>query len=162
VQPKDFLLRVHQGEIYELGVPSGYVNQKGDTVIPVGKYPYCFSDTITSFGIVGIREENASKIKTIAIDTKEKILYEVYWFDNGPDWPEEGLFRIITDGKIGYADKEGRVVIKPQFACAEQFKDQKARVTYSCDLTKKLAKDEHTSMVSNGWFYIGKNGKKIN
>lgn len=30
----------------------GYINQNGDTIIPFGKYPICFTDTIRELGFV--------------------------------------------------------------------------------------------------------------
>lgn len=152
--PKDTLFRIYDGDYYELGVPCGFANQNGETVIPIGKYTYCFSDTISTFGIVGPIDGHIS----VGIDQNENKLYEVKWYDSGPDWAEEGLFRIIRNGKIGYADTTGRVIIEPQFDCTHQFKDGKAKVTYDCELIKT---GEHTMMKSNSWFYIDKNGNKI-
>ena len=52
--------------------------------------------------------------KVVAIDRNERILFEAYLFDNGPDYTSEGLFRIIHDGKIGFANENGEVVIAPR------------------------------------------------
>ena len=152
LNPSDTLFRTYKGEFYELGVPSGYVNQKGDTVIPIGKYQYCFFDTVTTYAIVG------DKSGFYAIDQKENRLYEVYWFDNGPDYVKDGLFRIKRNGKIGYANTKGEIVIEPQFDCANAFENEKAKVTFDCEL-KKVGK--HTEMKSDKWFYIDKTGKRI-
>ena len=152
LHPSDTLFRVYKGGLYELGVPSGYVNQKGDTVIPIGKYQYCFLDTATTYAIVG------DKSGIYAIDQKESRLYEVYWFDNGPDDVKDGLFRIERNGKIGYANTKGEIVIEPQFDCANPFENGKAKVTFNCELQKV---GEHTAMKSDNWFYIDKTGKKI-
>ena len=152
LSPSDTLFRFHEGQLYELGVPSGYVNQKGDTVIPVGKYQYCFFDTVTTYTIV----RDISGI--YAIDQKENRLFEVYWFDNGPDYIKDGLFRIERNGKIGYANTNGEVVIEPQFECANAFENEKAKVTFECDL-KKFG--EHAEMKSDTWFFIDKTGRRI-
>jgi hypothetical protein len=152
LQPNDTLFRVYKGDFYELGVPVGYVNQKGDTIIPIGKYQYCFLDTVTIYAIVG----DHSGI--FAIDQKENRLYEVYWFDNGPDYIKDGLFRIKRSGKIGYANANGKIVIEPQFACANAFENGKAKVTLECELKKT---GEYTSMISDNWFYIDPTGRKI-
>ncbi|MEP0005438.1 MAG: WG repeat-containing protein [Balneola sp.] len=152
LNPSDTLFRIYKGELYELGVPSGYVNQKGDTVIPIGKYQYCFFDTVTIYAIVG------DKSGFYAIDQKENRLYEVYWLDNGPDYIKDGLFRIKRNDKIGYANTKGEIVIEPQFDCANAFENEKARVTFDCEL-KKVG--EHTEMKSDNWIYIDKTGKRI-
>lgn len=153
MHPNDTLFRVYKGDLYELGVPSGYVNQKGDTIVPIGKYQYCFLDTVITYGVVG----NISEI--YAIDQKENRLYEVYWFDNGPDYVKNGLFRIKRNGKIGYANNIGKIVIEPQFDCASSFENEKAKVTFDCELKKD---GEYSSMQSENWFYIDKTGNKIN
>lgn len=150
--PSDTLTRIFKGNIYQLGVPSGYVNQHGDTVIPIGKYQYCFLDTVTTYAIVGDSSD------VYGIDQKENRLYEVYWFDNGPDDLKYGLFRIIRNGKIGYANQKGQIVIKPQFDCANQFKNGIAKVTFDCVLQKD---GEYITMQSDNWIYIDKSGKKL-
>ncbi len=150
--PDDTLYVVFVGETRELGVPCGYANQKGDTVIPIGRYQYCFFDTVTAFAIVG------DTTGAYAIDREGSRLYEVYWFDNGIDYVRDGLFRILRNGKIGYANRNGEVVITPQFACANPFENGKAKVTYECDLIKE---GESSKMSSSTWFYIDKTGKRI-
>jgi hypothetical protein len=152
LNPSDTLFLIYKGEWYELGVPSGYVNQKGDTIIPIGKYQYCIFDTVTTYAIVG------DKSGFYAIDQKENRLYEVYWFDNGPDYVKDGLFRIKRNDKIGYANTKGEIVIEPQYDCANAFEDEKAKVTFDCEL-KKVG--EYTEMKSDNWFYIDKTGKRI-
>lgn len=155
--PPDTLFRIFEGEEYELGAPCGYVNQKGDTILPVGKYSHCFSDTIRTFGIVV--EEGNSASDLIGIDQAGNRLYEIYWFDNGPDYVEEGLFRILRNGKIGFADTTGRVVIEPQFACATSFAQGKAKVTFECELVSDPG-DDHKRMESDSWFFVDRGGRK--
>jgi hypothetical protein len=148
----DTLFRVFKGDLYELGVPSGYVSENGDTIIPIGKYQFCFLDTVTKYAIVG------DSSGFYAIDQNENRLYEVHWFDKGPDYLQDGLFRIKRNGKIGYANTNGEIIIKPQFDCANPFENGKAKVSFDCELQKD---GEHNTMISNNWFYIDKTGKKI-
>lgn len=45
--------------------------------------------------------------------------YEVYQYDNGDDYFSEGLQRIVDkDGKIGFRDSIGKIVIQPRYAFA--------------------------------------------
>ena len=148
---KDYLIRIFEGGEYESGAPCGYVNPKGDTVVAVGKYSLCWTDTIRTFGIVFDQE-------FIAIDAYGRLLYEVYFYDNGPDWPEEGLFRILRNGKIGYADEEGFIRIEPRFACASQFAEGKAKVALDCEL---VPDGEYTRMESEEWFFINQEGEVV-
>ncbi|MDP2335267.1 MAG: WG repeat-containing protein [Bacteroidota bacterium] len=132
----------------------GYKNQDGDIVIPPGKYLRCFTDTFKAYAIVA--KQNSG---FVAIDRQENVLYEVFPFDNGPDEPSDGLFRILENNKIGFADAvTGKVVIKPQFDCAWPFENGVAEVSNDC---KTQQEGEHSIWESNNWFYIDKTGKKI-
>ncbi len=154
----DTLFRVYKGTVYEPGLPCGYVNSKGDTVIPVGRYVLCFSEKITTFGIV--MTETDSGFEWIGINRDGKRLYEVYPYDNGPDYMADGLFRILRNGKIGYADSSGRVVIKPRYACAEPFGNGRARVAFQCN-RRDADGDGHVTVDGADWFYIDRGGNRI-
>lgn len=130
----------------------GYISQQGDTVIALGKYDICFTDTFRTYAIV-----HKTTGGFYAIDRQENTLYEVFKFDNGPDYVEDGLFRIIENGKIGYADAAtGKVVIKPQYECAFPFENGIAKVSVKC---KQTPEGEHTKWESEKWDYINKKGK---
>ncbi len=152
-QSQDSLFRICTEEICELGSPSGYINQHGDTIISIGRYFYCYTDTADKMAIV--QDTNG---QCLALDNLGKLLFYVYWSDMGPDRLSDGLFRIIVNNKIGFANAEGKVIIKPQFACANQFNDGKAQVTYDCEL---MSSGEHTSMKSSTWFTINTYGERI-
>lgn len=151
-----YLVRVFEGEEYEPGQPCGYADPDGEVVIPIGQYGLCWTDTIRNFGIVWDEERTDSEF--IGIDRQGRKLYEVYFYDNGPDWPSEGLFRIVRNGKIGYADEDGYVRIEPRYECAGQFEDGKAKVALQCDL---IEEGEHTRMESEAWFFIDRTGRRV-
>ncbi len=130
----------------------GYVDSNGDTVIPFDKYEMCFTDTIKQFGIVF-----KSKEGFIGIDKQENMLFEIFPYDNGPDIPSDGLFRIIRNGKIGYANTIGQIIIGTQFDCAFPFKNGYAKVSNDC---KEIKEGEHTRW-SGDWFYIDRLGNRI-
>lgn len=163
-QDKDILKTVvtevnNSGDDYLLSVASDegckYVDKAGKDIIPEGKYLMCFTDTFRTYAIVLNPEKGF-----IGIDRKENTLYEVFVYDNGPDFIEEGLFRIVKDGKIGYAEaKTGNIVIAPQFGGAYPFEGGKAKVAVEC---KTIKDDEHTSWQSDKWYFIDKSGNKIN
>jgi hypothetical protein len=149
----DYLIKVFTGKYDERGVSSGYINLLGDTIVPIGKYFYCFTDTLKNFAIV--QKQNG---QLVGIDKNDTELFEIYWFDNGPDDISEGLFRIIKNGKIGYADTIGKIVIEPQFDCAFPFEKGKARVSKDC---KSVKDGEHFMWMSDNWIYIDKKGQII-
>lgn len=131
----------------------GFKNQKGETIIPLGKYEMIYTDTLKTYAVV-----YKPMVGLIAIDKKENVLYTVYTYDNGPDYVEEGLFRIIKNDKIGYADFiTGKIVIEPQFDCAHPFENGLAKVSTAC---KKITQEDHVMWESENWFYINKAGKR--
>ena len=152
----DTLFRIPAGE-YEPGADFCYVDQRGDTIVPYGQFSYSFTDTIVTFGIVMESAETGPEL--VGINQKGQRLYEVYLFDNGPDYVEEGMFRIKRNGKTGFADTAGQIVIAPQFECAYPFSGGKAKVAYDCTLTTEA---DHTDMKSESRFYIDQQGRKIN
>lgn len=131
----------------------GYATIKGDTIIAIGKYRICFTKTFDKFAIV-----LASGKGFVGIDRSEKILFEVFPFDNGPDNPSNGLFRIIKNGKIGYADIKGNIIIKPQYDCAYPFEKGAAEVGIGC---KKETDGEHWSWKGGEWVTIDRKGNVI-
>ncbi len=155
----DYLLSFSVDNDSSGGTSYGYRNLQGEVIIPLGKYQQCFTDTFKNFAFV--YDDKLTNSKVIAIDRNEKKLFDAYMFDNGPDWLEEGLFRIIRNGKIGYADENGFIVIEPIFECADQFENGTARVALNCNLVKSENDPEHTSMESDSWFFIDKRGNKI-
>jgi len=96
IQDDDYLVRICDTATGDCG----YANLEGETIIPLWKYSVCFTDTFRIYAIVSMLEKGF-----VAINRQEKILYEVFPFDNGPDYPKEGLFRIRIGDKIGYADE---------------------------------------------------------
>ena len=125
----------------------GYKNEAGKIVIPMGKYPVCITDTFRNYAIVLVSGKGF-----VAIDRQYHVLYKVFIFDNGPDYESDGLFRIKTNGKIGYVDAaKGKIVIRPQFACAWPFENGVAKVALQC---QTRSEGEHFAWISDEWFYI--------
>ncbi len=95
--------------------------------------------------------------KWVLVDQQKKIQYEVFLYDNGPDYPSEGLIRVVKNGKIGYADaKTYAIVIPPQYDCAFPFENGKAKVSTNC----KTVKDgEYSVWESDAWQFVDKKGK---
>ncbi len=154
LKKNNYLIKFYQGEFDEIGVPSGYLNSKGDTIIPIGKYYYCYTDTIRDFGMV--IENKTGKI--LGIDNKGTELFQVFKYDNGPDYVKSGLFRIIKNGKIGYANPQGKIIIEPNFKCAYPFKGDFAKVSNYC---KTIKDGENSIWKSESWYQITKNGRRV-
>lgn len=139
----------------------GYVDMRGDTIIAAGHFSHCYSDTIHRIGFVIQQPENRRSRYdgVIAIDTRGRKLFNAYIFDNGPDYPCEGLFRIRDDkGLIGFADTTGKVVIKPRYQAAYGFENGRAQVAFNATEERD---GEYTVWVSDAWFSIDKRGRRI-
>ncbi|MDR0937751.1 MAG: WG repeat-containing protein [Mediterranea sp.] len=95
-----------------------YRNINNETIIPAGKYggPY-MSKKFVKFTIVNIKGMPGF----YAIDRTERILFEIFGYDNGPDYVSKGLFRIVENEKMGFANMDGEIVIKPQFSFVGPF-----------------------------------------
>ena len=147
----DYLLLYSDTVTYQ----DGYKNKAGQVIIPLGKYPPCFTSKFTNYAIV----VDANGKDLIAINRKEEVLYQVYMFDNGPDYVVEGLFRIIVNKKIGYANaRTGAIVISPVYDCAEPFSKGIAHVAVGCNTIKE---GEHSYWAEGLQSYINKKGKRV-
>jgi hypothetical protein len=131
----------------------GYANAQGEMVIPFRKYSMCYTDTFRNFAIVFHSTEGI-----VGIDKNEKILFHVFIYDNGPDYPQEGLFRIIENDKIGYADTDGKIVIRPQYDCAYPFENGQAKVGIRCI---EVTGEEHSEWLGGEWSQIDHQGNLI-
>lgn len=89
--------------------------------------------------------------------------YTAFQYDNGDDYPSEGLYRIVDrKGRIGYADKEGKAVIRPRFAFGYPFEEGRAKVTDSGQRKEMPGSGgEYHCWESDGWYYIDRNGNKL-
>lgn len=120
-----------------------------DRIKPV----FVFCDTLENMTII-----LDSANRCVAIDPEDHLLFEILLVDNGPDYPSEGLFRIVEQGKIGYANLKGEVVIQPAFPCAWPFQNGQAKVALDC---REIREGEYTAWESDTWFFIDRNGKRL-
>ncbi|MEN9523569.1 MAG: hypothetical protein RL065_1946 [Bacteroidota bacterium] len=108
------------------------LNSSNDTVFKSDKYWICFDDTFENFMIVAPKDRDGFW----AIDLKENYLFEVYNRNDGEPYPDRfrnNRIRIVDkNNKIGFADKEGKIVIQPQFEQATYFKNGIALIGKSC------------------------------
>lgn len=95
--------------------------------------------------------------KWVIVDSQKTTLYDVFIYDNGPDYAAEGLIRVVKNGKIGYVNAKTYVlVIEPQFDCAYPFENGKAKVSKNC---KTIKDGEYSVWESNDWKFVDKKGR---
>lgn len=133
---------------------SGYVNETGDIMIPLDEYR-CLSDTFEYYGIV---QDIKGDGKIYGINKKGEKIFEAVPDGEGFALEEyEGRIMIQRNGKFGFANHAGEVVIEPTFTCAENFRDGRARVSMRC----RESMDEKNRWESNEWIVIDKCGNEI-
>ena len=135
--------------VFQAGTLYGYKNASDKIVIPA---EYMRAEAFQNqIAFVADRQ------KWMIIDTKGKIVPITPFLieeNNMPDAFNEGLARLEKDGKIGYYDNTGKVVIAPQFTFAYPFEGGKAKVCTDC---KKETKKNKTEYVGK-YFFIDTTG----
>ena len=88
--------------------------------------------------------------------------YGVFQYDNGNDPIRDGMYRIVDKrGRIGYADGNGKTVIKPRFAFGFPFEEGKAKVTDKGAMKEVPGSGgEYHHWESDEWYYIDKAGNR--
>lgn len=98
------------------------------------------------------------KLGFVATDKKGEFLFEIFPYDNGPDYPSEGFIRIRENGKIGYANLDGDIVIPPSFQFAYPFQNGYALI---CKGGMLIKDGEHSEWKDAKWGAIDKEGTII-
>lgn len=89
------------------------------------------------------------------------VVSSVPTFDNGADTFHDGLVRLVKNGKYGFANRKGRVVIEAIFDGAMNFEGGYAKVCRGCVLKPSGADSEHSSFVGGLWVLIDKKGDPV-
>lgn len=144
----------------------GVKNQKGEIIIPAQFKIYSDlkdgevveGETILFDGnkTGGNQEKNAWGY---VYDRKGDFLYQPFMYDNGPDYFVEGLRRFVKNGKIGFADRNGKVIIEPKHDFVDYFNYGYASFCDGCDWEK--TDDEHKSIVGGKWGMMNTKGETV-
>lgn len=94
---------------------------------------------------------------------KGEFLLHPYWFDNGPDYLEEGLRRFVEGTKMGFADRYGTKKIPAVYGYVSSFNYGVAFVCEGCKFYRDTTADpEHNQRIGPGkWSVINKEGVKL-
>jgi hypothetical protein len=130
-----------------------YVSAAGDTVIPFGRYSRSETPLFDKVAVV-----LKPQVGWVGIDRHERVLYHLFNYDNGPDYPAEGVRRIQdAASRIGFADSaSGHVVLVPQYEAAFPFAQGRAQVGSCCQV---LPDGEHWLWSCAEWHYIDHQGR---
>lgn len=66
------------------------------------------------------------------MNSQGALVFESVYFDNGADYFSEGLARFLKNGKVGFHDVEGKIVIHPLYDFASPFKGGVSNVCDGC------------------------------
>lgn len=160
ISDSTILIAVTNEEYPQYGADVAFITAQADTVIPFGQFAYFGSDTLQYFANVLLHPNDSSFGRAVGIDRAANILFDIVFFDNGPDYFQEGLVRIQRNGKMGFANKKGEVVIPCEYDYVRWFQDGVAEVTYDARTYYDL--DEHLRVESDSWFQIDREGKPVN
>ena len=88
-----------------------YINRSGELIIPG------YGGSIVQNGMALVKKQG----KTIFTDKKGKELFEV----SGDAWPVGGgLIAFMKNGRMGFVDRQGIVIIQPIYHCDVNWRDQ--------------------------------------
>lgn len=155
----DSLIAVTDEKYLQYGSNVAYIDSQGDTIIPFGRFAYFGTDTLIHFATVIAHSNDSAWGRQIGIDRNQNILFDIVMFDNGPESFHDGLLRVLRNGKMGYANRFGQIVIPCIYDYAKWFEDGKAEVTFKAK--EYIDMEEHRRIESDEWFKIDKKGNKI-
>lgn len=139
---------------YEDGGKYGYRNLAGEVVIEP-RYIHALNFLETGIGAV-VDDKGWAYI-----DISGKVVLRPVTVDNGPDYFKEGLARFFEDGKMGFFDRTGRIVVPARFEWIAPFSDGRARFCEGCAKKPEDEHGEHFRMTGKRWGYIDRTGRVI-
>ncbi|WP_211204030.1 WG repeat-containing protein [Chloroherpeton thalassium] len=126
----------------------GFISNTDSIQIPP---TYLFAQDFLPTGIAAVLDSSG----WFYIDTLGNRLLAPYIFDNGPDYFSENLARFVVDGKVGFFNQQGKIVISAQFDFATPFLNGVAKVSQGCEFIKT---GEHTEVTGGKWGIIDTSG----
>ncbi|ROI00132.1 WG repeat-containing protein [Chryseobacterium daecheongense] len=144
----------------------GVKNQKGEIIVPAQFRIYSIledGDPVKGNTIFfdGWKKDvgHEKNMWGYVYDRKGNFLYRPYFYDNGADFFEEGVQRFVKNGKVGFADRNGKVVIEPEHDFVSPFNYGYAAFCDGCDWEK--TEDEHKAIVGGTWGVMNFKGEIV-
>jgi len=126
----------------------GYRDNSGKVVIPP-RYPV--AQAFSPEGLAAVVDDDGWAY----IDTAGRAVIRPLVVDNGPDYFREGVARFRRNGKVGFFDARGNVVIQPDYAYAMPFSEGRAAVCNGCT---EVPEGEHRRVKGGKWGFIDRRG----
>lgn len=148
----------------------GVKDDKGRVVIPPKGAPVMYfepgepiTDALINLFDIDPTDNGTALSFGSTYNRKGQFLYRPLAYDNGPDYFEEGLARCVQQGKVGFVNEQGKVVIRPQWDWVSPFNYGYAFACNGCYWDR--SKDpEHPPMAfreNAKTFYINREGKSV-
>lgn len=126
----------------------GYKDNSGTIVIKAG---FLLATHFTDEGIAAVVDDTG----WVYINKKGDRILRPFIVDNGPDYFKEGLARFDKNGKIGFFNKKGHIVIPARYEFVRSFSQDRAAFCTGC---KKIKEGEYYRMTGGKWGYIDRYG----
>lgn len=130
----------------------GYRTEEGEVVIPPR---FVHADLFGDDGLASVLRESGW---TWIDESGNPLVETALTFDIGPDPFVEGLARFSEEGRVGFFDKKGRVVIPARYDFAYEMSDGLAVFCQGC--TREYH-GEHYRMVGGQWGMIDREGRDV-
>jgi len=137
--------------VFEENDSYGFKNKKGEVKIPA---QFILAQEFNRFGIAAVVDDSG----WVYINTEGKNKVRPFVVDNGPDYFSEGLARFAKNGKVGFFDESGKVVIKAKFDFANPFDQGFAEICEGC---KFVSDGEYKKIIGGVWKVIDKTGEVV-
>lgn len=111
-------------------------------------------------------EDEAAAVRTVMVD--DELLFALdsgktapaLFYDNGPDYFEEGLARSPRDGKVGFVNERLELVVPREWDFAFPFANGVARVCAGCAAQREEG-EEHSEVKGGLWGYVDRKGRVV-
>ena len=141
----------------------GVKNKKGKIIIPAAhrsNHDINTGDTIPS-GLINFFEypdKTNQRAGWKTYDRNGKFLFQPYTYEFEPDFLLEGLSRFKENGKIGFADRQGKKIIAAQFDYVNWFSLGVASFCTGCYFDPSND-PEHPSLKGGTWGLVNRKGE---
>lgn len=105
----------------------GFKNEKGKVVVSP-QFQIVMENLKEDEVLIPVKKDGTYYL----MDSNGELKFESVFHDNGWDYYNEGLTRFLKDGKVGFLDKGGNVVIQPLYDFAKYFENGTALVCNGC------------------------------
>lgn len=131
----------------------GYADETGAVLIaPRFSFAYEFSKEGVASAIDAVTH------RPLFLDRSGNEIAEAYSFDNGPDYFQQGRARIVKDGKVGFIDAHGNVIVRPTWDGATAFCRGIAAVCNGC---RRGRGDEADVLEGGVWGVVDTSGRLV-